>query len=145
MQGLLFNWKYEKNPLFYTLTVQEIVSLSFSTSAIPTTRKPSIFAQWKNFENPYKNLTYNSPFVRTLTLSVRLKRTFFFLNVFARCTESLWNIQKSGNAQEKVKTYPLNTVVQLFTEIFFYVCRFIYVYVLKKWERRNGKSNFIRT
>lgn len=44
------------------------------------------------------------------------KRTIFFS---ARCTDSSWNVQKSGNAREKVKTYSSNIVAQPFIKVFF--------------------------
>lgn len=45
------------------------------------------------------------------------KRTIFFF--LPRCTDSSWNVQKSGNAREKVKTYSSNIVTQPF-KFFFY-------------------------
>lgn len=113
---------------FTLLRSRKPVSPSSFTYAIPATRKPPLpsnFRTMESFENPYKNLNAQWRLCpRSYPIRPIETDDFFFplptsLPRTMR-TDSSRNVQKSGNAREKVKTYSSNIVAQPFIDVFFF-------------------------
>jgi len=109
-QGTAFQRKHqtvERSILLQSYDQETRFAPSFSTSAIPRrdVQAPN-FRTMVGLENPYKNLTHNAAFVpRSYPIRPIETDDFFPLSEISHATrvDSTWNVQKSGNAREKIK------------------------------------------
>lgn len=114
---------------FYVFTLEKLVSLSFSASAIPVSNvNPPNFRTIDHLESPYKNSTYNKAFVARLIPSVfdRTGQYFFFFPLFLSLYDPytmhrfLLKRPKIGHTGEEVKSFVQESSYEPFKKTFFH-------------------------